>query len=97
MTTPRSVLPRAAAIPALVGLLALAACGGQGSVIADNAALSDAARPAMWAGATPDTSPGSARPWLGPTQSGRCCGPGSGVITVASEPPAAPRRAAAPA
>jgi hypothetical protein len=58
-------------------------------VIADNAALANAARPAMWAGATPDTSPQSARPWLGPTQSGQCCGPGSGTITVASDPPAA--------
>jgi hypothetical protein len=89
MAHPASAGRRATALPALFALLLLAACGGQGSIIADNAALGDAARPAPWNGSVPDTSPPELRPWLGPTQSGRCCANGTGAITVASNPPGA--------
>ncbi|MCX7685145.1 MAG: hypothetical protein N2Z67_07730 [Acetobacteraceae bacterium] len=89
MRPARPPLSRAAALPMLFGLLALGACGGQGSSIADSAVLASAPRPPMWGGAAVDRSPEELRPWLGPTQSGQCCGPGTGVITVASVPPGA--------
>jgi hypothetical protein len=88
MAHARSLLRRAAAMPAFLGLLALGGCA-YWSDTADPAALGDAARPAPWTAPAQDSSPETARPWLGPTQSGRCCGAGSGVITVASEPPGA--------
>lgn len=89
MAYARPALSRLAALPLLAGLLALGACGGQGSSIADSAVLASAARPAPWGGAAADRSPQDLRPWLGPTQSGNCCGAGMGAITVASAPPGA--------
>jgi hypothetical protein len=89
MTGNQRPTARAGTISVIAGLLLLGGCAGGAYVTADDAALAGAARPAMWAPAGEDRSPEALRPWLGPTQSGRCCGPGSGTITIASDPPGA--------